>query len=600
MLVLRSSPNNSRRRRTQSKRWRLCGVGIALCLVLSFGGCAAFRPIHGVPVKYLPNEFRTSTRSGKTTIDLSLLRQTPPPEYLLDAGDILGVYIDGVLGERNQAPPVFYPRDEEVPPSFGYPRPVREDGTIALPMMEPLYVRGMSIRQLEDRLRDEYIHRRKIIQPENLVLVMLQKPRNYRVLVIRQEAGNDQTLISAGGTLNLGQSKRGTGKVVNLPAYKNDVLHALAETGGLPGLDAENTIYIIRRRPGAGSPRSPAPYGPPANPPVAPPNPTHNYGYAPADSPIQQVQYEYEQPYDAAYDDSGYYADAYDDSEYADEYYANDQYTDEQAVDPFAWGHTPTAGPTAEYQQPPSAEYVDPAAYPPPTYPQGPVYPQPPVDYAPPAYGPNGQPGHWWSQPELNDGSWTDLDPTAWQMTAAAIDPTIDNQHTIKIPIRLAAGEQVHFSPQDILLQDGDVVFIESRETEIFYTGGLLGGGQYSLPRDYDLDILGALSIAQSQAGNQSRSLGGSSALNQDVTISASRVVILRQFENGDQVPIEIDLYEALRNPHERILIHPGDYILLQYTPLEAVGAFIERNLLEGALFGLATSTLMTGGGGGN
>src|SRR5207253_1348996 len=40
--------------------------------------------------------------------------------------------------------------------------------------------------------------------------------------------------------------KRGTGFAVDLPAYENDVLHALAQTGGLPGLDAANEVVIQR------------------------------------------------------------------------------------------------------------------------------------------------------------------------------------------------------------------------------------------------------------------------------------------------------------------------------------------------------------------
>jgi hypothetical protein len=49
-------------------------------------------------------------------------------------------------------------------------------------------------------------------------------------------------------------------------------------------------------------------------------------------------------------------------------------------------------------------------------------------------------------------------------------------------------------------------------------------------------------------------------------------------------------LYQAVRNPAERILIQPGDYVILQYTPEEAVFAFIERHLIEGALWGIAGS----------
>ena len=40
--------------------------------------------------------------------------------------------------------------------------------------------------------------------------------------------------------------ERGTGHLVALPAYENDVLSALARTGGLPGLDAVNEVVIER------------------------------------------------------------------------------------------------------------------------------------------------------------------------------------------------------------------------------------------------------------------------------------------------------------------------------------------------------------------
>src|SRR6185369_16750419 len=77
----------------------------------------------------------------------------------------------------------------------------------------------------------------------------LQRARTYNILVVRQEATTVNELsTNMGGSINLGSVKRGTGKLVALPAYKNDVLHALAETGGLPGLDAENTVYVLRRR----------------------------------------------------------------------------------------------------------------------------------------------------------------------------------------------------------------------------------------------------------------------------------------------------------------------------------------------------------------
>jgi hypothetical protein len=59
---------------------------------------------------------------------------------------------------------------------------------------------------------------------------------------MRQETG----AFTVGPYGPIASSKRGTGNVVDLPAYENDVLHALALTGGLPGLDAYNEIIIQR------------------------------------------------------------------------------------------------------------------------------------------------------------------------------------------------------------------------------------------------------------------------------------------------------------------------------------------------------------------
>ncbi|HLQ45435.1 MAG TPA: hypothetical protein VK137_11940, partial [Planctomycetaceae bacterium] len=109
--------------------------------------------------------------------------------------------------------------------------------------------------------------------------------------------------------------------------------------------------------------------------------------------------------------------------------------------------------------------------------------------------------------------------------------------------------------------------------------------------------VLGAIAIAQAgrTTASASRATGGITALNQDVTIGASQAIILRQMPNGTQVPIKVDLYRAARHPQERVLMQPGDFLLLQYTPLEAVGAFVERHLLEGALFGVAAQSVNRG-----
>lgn len=189
-----------------------------------------------------------------------------------------------------------------------------------------------------------------------------------------------------------------------------------------------------------------------------------------------------------------------------------------------------------------------------------------------------------------------------WNHALQNFDTTIEADHIIKIPVRLGPGESLNLSEEDVTLYDGDIVFIESRDTDVYFVGGLLGGGQFSLPRDRDLHVLEAVSLAQGQGRTQSagsqglQSAGGVSALNRDVTPSASRLLILRQVGCGQTMTIEVDLYKALRYPHENILVQPRDMLLLQYTPVEATAAFIQRNLFEGALLGIAAGQLQRGG----
>lgn len=740
--------------RGSAPRRLIAGLGL---WITGLAGCAAFHPMDGVPARYLPAELTGGERTGRRTIDLSLLRQTPPAAHLIDSGDVLAVYVEGEVGRSTDPPPVFFPLNNEHPPSFGLPYPVREDGTISLPKIGSVNLRGLTIAQAEHRVRHAYLHPKQIIHPENhRVQVSLQRPRHYRVLVIRQDSQN-QTLGDAGaGSLNIGLIKRGTGKVVSLPAYSNDVLNALTTTDGLPGLDAENAVYVIRRRgprmggtlgpnwpmdldptllhrQGAGEGRpvvrgqsggreprylhSPS-IGPstagdystgslhepmrlaagdrsvtnayhqgslgatvtqahwtghqpsdfdPSRPQPLPPEalsvghqqgivqvsawngaePSHRYGNPnaqnanPSAVPLPYGWQPQESIPSAAWNDLDAQARAM------------------QLVESGAWLPQPSAtGIQTAFNQEPSpmapgqsmpglSNQPSPLAAPPmQVVPQrqfisqqpapGPMgWPATPVEPVnPPQYGsiPLGTPPVPQSPgpamnlaPEVNP-NWgaasTPMTP-AWNMPQPMPDHTLDQQpvggypvldnghgsldgsgldgrHVIRIPIRLGPGETADIREEDVILQDGDIVFIESRETEVFYTAGLLGGGQFTLPRDYDLDILQALSLATSRNtnGGGARTLGGVSALNNDVSVSPSTVIVLRKLPDGGEVPIKVDLYRARTDRSERIIIQPGDYILLQYTPLEAVVAFLERHLLEGALFGLAAQNLNTNNGG--
>ena len=216
-------------------------------------GCAALtNPVaDSLPVDLLRPELRGQSKEGLVTIPLSSLRQKPPDIYRLAPGDMLGIYIEGVLGDRTQPPPVHYAPAGDKPPALGYPIPVGEDGTVPLPLIPPVPVDGLSIAEAREAMRKAYVDR-KVLQPgQERLIVSLLYPRQYHILVIREDSQttpNNFNFSLVGTSTQLVESapRRGSGQVVDLPAYENDVLHALAKTGGLPGTDAANEVIVER------------------------------------------------------------------------------------------------------------------------------------------------------------------------------------------------------------------------------------------------------------------------------------------------------------------------------------------------------------------
>lgn len=224
---------------------------LACWTALVLSGCAALtNPVaDGIPVRYLPPEVLGESKNACCPIPLPLLEQKREAVYRLDEGDVLGIWIEGVLGERTVPPPVHTSpplvlRDQRrLAPSMGYPVPVREDGTIVLPMVPPFQVRGRSLIEVEEMIRQVLIKDKQILQAgnEHISLTLLQK-RSVHVVVLRQEA-NSFTPAAQGVVVT---AKRGTGFSIDLPAGENDVLHALSVTGGLPGLDAYDEVLVQR------------------------------------------------------------------------------------------------------------------------------------------------------------------------------------------------------------------------------------------------------------------------------------------------------------------------------------------------------------------
>src|SRR5438309_5112500 len=118
---------------TRSRSWHGRAPRVRLLLVACFCsvlcGCAALtNPVaNGVPVRRLPPELLGESKEGAQPLPLTLLRQKPPKPYRLGPEDVLGIWVEGVLGERNQIPPFNYPESRSLPPAVGFPIPIRSD-----------------------------------------------------------------------------------------------------------------------------------------------------------------------------------------------------------------------------------------------------------------------------------------------------------------------------------------------------------------------------------------------------------------------------------------------------------------------------------------
>jgi protein involved in polysaccharide export with SLBB domain len=392
-------------------------------------GCAAVsNPVaNGVPVRLLPPELQAEPREDKRTIPLTALRQKPPDSYRLAPGDVVGVWIEGVLGQPDQLPPVMpTTTGGRIPPAIGLPITVREDGTIPVPLVKPVQVKDLTLPEAEAAVRKAYTQPKKEILKEGArFIVTLVRPRQYHVLVFRQDSGG----LTLGASGVIGSTKRGTGFALDLPAYENDVLNALAASGGLPGLDAVNEILIER-----------------------------------------------------------------------------DRFNVEQ--DPAALLHA--------------------------------------FESAPPGCNP---------------------------LAAVELGRSIT-----RIPVRMRPGEPLPFRPEEVVLRTGDIVFIEARDTEVWYSGGLMLPAEHVLPRDRDLDVLQAVSQAGLPLVNGGVTLNNLSGSITSTGLgfpSPSLLSVIRRTPNGGQVVIRVDLNRALTDPRERLLIRAGDLLIYQETPAEAFARYI-------------------------
>jgi protein involved in polysaccharide export with SLBB domain len=413
-------------------------LALVAALAAPAGCTAVSNPIaDGIPVRLVPHDLLAVPKVGSEPVPLCALGQPEPDVYRLGAGDVLGVFIDGFLGEHalplpvNVAPPLQIPEQNRLAPSAGYPVTVQEDGTVVLPGVPPVSVRGRTVAGARDAIRSTYLDRKLIRSNNDRLLVTLLYPRHVEVLVFRQEA--QAFVVTADGSQPA--AKRNTGRTVELPAHQNDVLHALVRTGGLPESDAYNAVIIYRN--GCADPH---------------------------------VRQEVLRHLEA------------------------------------------------------------------------------------------GRPG---------------------------VPPGCGGA-LLRIPLRVLCGEPLPFGPSDVILRQGDIVFLEARDEQVYYTAGLLPPGKHVLPRDQDLDVLEA--VAETHGSLYNGAFGGSNLSGNLISPglgnpSPSLLVVLRRCPGRGQVPIVVDLREALRHEQERLLIRPGDVLILQEKPAEGLLRYASQTFFNFDLF---------------
>ena len=405
--------------------------GLALLPLFSFvlPGCHLSPHKASVTPQQLPLECRAASRSRLVPLDHRLLGGMVPKEHVVGVGDVLGIYVADILGNREELPAVSYPhyriRNAPTEPFVGQPIKVETDGTIQLPYVPPIYVNGMTLQEVRAAIRHEFSTKTDLVKTgrDNTVVTLIT-PRFFRIHVFRQDTRYNVPGLQRPDQFEI--SRRWAGTILYLEPKEATVITALLQTGGLPGIDARNEIWVMKR-------------------------------VSAEEASMSEIP------------------------------------LDEKIV-----GELPM------------------------------MFPK-------------------------------------------------ENTKLIRIPLHVPYDQELPFNPEDVVLGDGDVVFLPRRDGDVFLTGGLLGGGRFPLARDRDIDILEAIAIA---TGNPLGPVGDTNNVvrfrsGPGNVIPPTDAVVVRRLSETKQFKIRVDLRKALDDPSERLIIAPGDLILLNYRPKELVSNVI-------------------------
>ena len=106
----------------------------------------------------------------------------------------------------------------------------------------------------------------------------------------------------------------------------------------------------------------------------------------------------------------------------------------------------------------------------------------------------------------------------------------------------------------------------------------MLDGGRFPLPRDYNIDVLEAISLA---GGSSVTTAGGIGEV-----LPATQVTVLRKC-GCEQIAIDVDLRYALADPSERVIIQPGDLVVLEFRKNERAVNAVASVFQIGGIFNI-------------
>lgn len=207
-------------------------MGLAFIYLTSLPGIAQYHQNSHQQSRRVSPQYRHVKHSQNHVRPAGVSIQGSTGSYQLDAGDIVSTIVHGVLGDFQSAPIHWPGNGNQVMPGIGYPVPVRDDGAVHLPLIDPVNVRGLTVIQAEDAIEQAYLDA-GVLKGKNLVTCHLMRKRTVQVKVVhnrypRRLQGENSLAISS----------------VNLPADDATPLRALAEAGGF--FDSNN-IEILRQ-----------------------------------------------------------------------------------------------------------------------------------------------------------------------------------------------------------------------------------------------------------------------------------------------------------------------------------------------------------------